>query len=115
MPSTLGDICLRPSDMLYSVNKLLADYRSYCIDKKNASIGRELLAEEAEGVAEILKGLALETGAMLNFQNVYEKTLSEALFKNGYTVSELLIHGEKERLFISMILNSFLYPTCKRL
>ena len=105
MPSSLGDICLRPSDMLYSVNKLLADYRSYCIDKKNASIGRELLAEEAEGVAEILKGLALETGAMLNFQNVYEKALSEALFKNGYTVSELLIHGEKERLFISMILN----------
>lgn len=104
IPNSLGEICSRPSELIYSINKLLADYRSYLLDRKNASIGRELLADEAQGVAEVLRGLALESGALLSFHTDYEKRLSDALFKGGYRVSELLIYGEKERLSISLIL-----------
>ena len=104
MPSYLGDVCARPSDLLYSLNKALAEYRNYCIEKKNASIGRELLAQEADGVAEILKNLALESGTLLSFQSDLERTLSESLFHAGYTVSELLIYGENDNTSISMIL-----------
>ncbi|MBR2870754.1 MAG: SpoIIE family protein phosphatase [Clostridia bacterium] len=104
LPKNLGDTCANPSELLYSLNKLLAGYRNYCLEKKNASIGRELLAEEAQGVAEILRGLALESGTLLTFQSKYEKVLTENLFKAGFIASELLIYGEGERLSVSMIL-----------
>lgn len=104
MPKALGDTCARPSDILYALNKALAEYRSYCLEKQNASIGRELLAQEADGVAEILKNLALESGALLSFQCNLERRLSESLFHAGYSVSELLIYGENDNLSISMIL-----------
>lgn len=104
MPKSLGNVCARPSELLYYVNKLLADYRTYCLDKKNACIGRDLLADEAEGVSEILKSLALESGALLSFQYKQEKLLSENLQKKGYVVNELLIYGESENLTVSMII-----------
>lgn len=104
MPKSISDICSRPSDLLYCINKLLADYRRYCLEKQNASIGRDLLAEEAEGVAEILRGLALETGTQLSFQSDLERTLSQNLFKSGFNVSELLIYGENHNISVSLIL-----------
>ena len=104
LPKELGEVCAKPSEILYSVNKLLASYRNYLLEKKNANVGRELLSQEAGGVAEILSKLALESGTTLNFQSKLEKDLSENLFKSGYKISELLVYGEKENLSISMIL-----------
>ncbi len=97
-------ICVHPNDILFTINKLLADYRSYKIENANLISGRDLIAEEAVGVSEILKGLALETGALLKYQNRLERQLAEELFKNGFNVSELLIYGEEDRLSVSLIL-----------
>lgn len=105
MPKAIGDLCIRPSEILYSLNKLLAEFRSYTLDRKNSGISRELLSEQSEGVAQILSGLALECGTTLSFQTKYENLLSEQLQKSGFIVSELLIYGEKENLSVSMILN----------
>ena len=104
LPRELGDVCAKPSEILYCVNKLLAGYRNYRLERKNANIGRELLSQEAGGVAEILSGLALESSATLSFQSKLEKTISENLFKAGYGVSELLVYGEGDNLSVSMIL-----------
>ena len=104
LPKTLADECLKGSELLYYSNKLLADYRGYCIDKANVITGRELLADEAEGVAEILRGLALDTGATLKFQRKTETLLSENLLKSGFLVSEVLIYGDSDRLSVSLIL-----------
>lgn len=116
MPKHLGQNCARPSDLLYAVNKLLADYRGYCLDKKNSQIGRELLADEAQGVADMLKSLALESGTQLNFQNKTERKLCDALQRKGFVVSELLIYGEIERLSVSMIItmNEFSVPALEK-
>lgn len=104
LPRELGDVCLRPNNILYALNKLLSDYRSYMIENANINTGRNLIASQAQGVAEILRGLALETGATLKYQSRVERLLANNLYKNGFNVTEILIYGEEERLFVSLII-----------
>ena len=104
MPKTLSSNCTRPNNILYGLNKLLADYRAYRLDNENVATGRELVAAEAVGIAEILRSLALETGQTLKYQSRLERKLSDILFKNGFIVTEILVYGENERLSVSMII-----------
>ena len=104
LPKELSDICIRPNDIIFGLNKMLAEYRSYALNVKNLATGRELIAEEASGVAEMLKGLALESGALLKYQSRLERKVSENLLRRGFLVCEVLIYGENERLSLSMII-----------
>lgn len=104
MPNETGAYCIRPNDILYGLNRMLAEYRSYAAEKENADVSRELLASETQGVSEILKELALESGTLLKYQSRLERTLSENLFKNGFIVSELLIYGEGDNISVCLIL-----------
>ena len=100
----LLDFCIHPNDILYAMNKLLAEYRSYKIQNDNLTSGRDLIASQSVGVSEILRGLALETGATLKYQSRLERTIADLLFKNGYLVSELLIYGESHFTNVCLIL-----------
>ncbi len=102
-PKKLGEVCLHPNNVIYATNKLLASYRTYLIDNMNLSNGRDLIAAEAVGVAEILRGLALESGSQLKYQSRAERLLGENLFKNGFTVTEILIYGDEDNLSVGLI------------
>jgi len=103
MPNKLS-LCNHPNNIIYSVNKLLADFRNIKIEKMNTDSLRGLFASQSFGVSEILKSLALETGTILKYQSRLERSLSEVLFQNGFKVSELLIYGEGESITISIII-----------
>lgn len=105
LPKELSYCCIRPNNLLYGLNKLLADYRGEAIDNANVCTGRQLIADEARSVSEILKKLALESGALLKYRSDLERKLSAALLKAGYPAHELLIFGEDSRLCIGMILS----------
>ena len=104
LPKEIAEICIHPNDILFGLNKMLAEYRSYRLNAQNLANGRELIAEEVSGVSEILKGLALESGSLLKYQSRTERSLSDSLFKRGIFASEILIYGENERLTVSMII-----------
>ncbi|MBP5465942.1 MAG: SpoIIE family protein phosphatase [Clostridia bacterium] len=104
LPKELSETCIHPNDILFGLNKMLAEYRSYALNVNNLASGRELIAEEVSGVSEILKGLALESGALLKYQSRLERSLADNLAKNGLFASEILIYGENERLTVSMIM-----------
>ncbi len=104
LPRELGNGCIKPNSILFAVNKLLADYRTYTIDNLNVKTGRDLIAAQAQGVSEILRGVALETGTLLKYQSRLERELGNALFKKGFLVSEILIYGDEERTTVSLIL-----------
>ena len=103
IPKEITELCLHPNNLLFGINKLLADYRAYQLENANLLTGREIIASEAVGVSEILRGLALETGAMLKYHNRLERSLAENLFKNGFHVNEILIFGEEELLTVSLM------------
>lgn len=100
----LSENCIHPNDILYGLNRMLAEYRSYALSAQNLASGRELIAEEVSGVSDILKGLALESGALLKYQSRLERSLSDNMFKCGLFANEILIYGENERITVSMII-----------
>lgn len=104
IPRELSEVCVHPNNLLYGLNKLLSDYRGYILENQNVDVGRTLVARQAQGVSEILRDLALESGQTLKYQSRLERILSDALFKNGFTVSEMLIYGEEEHTVVSVIL-----------
>ncbi len=104
LPNDLSSTCVHPNNILYGLNKLLADYRSRLIENQNLAVGRKLIASEALGIADILQGLALESGQLLKFNNKLEKLLNDKLLKGGFIVSELLLFGEEDKITISLII-----------
>lgn len=103
MNKDMLNTCVHPNNILFFLNKTLADYRRRELEHLNYSKERELLANEAQGVADILKRLALDTGTTLKYHNRLERTLADNLFKKGFLVSEILIYGEEEKISVSMI------------
>ena len=104
LPNDISTTCIHPNNVLYGLNKLLADYRNRLIENENLSVGRKLIASEAFGIAEVLQGLALESGQLLKFNNKLERLLFDKLVKGGFIVSELLLFGEEDRLTVNLII-----------
>lgn len=104
MPKELSSFCIKANNILYGLNKSLADYRARLIENQNLAIGRQLIASEILGIAEVLRGLALDTGSLLKFHNKLEKKLLDNLYKSGFLVTELLLFGDNDSLSVSLII-----------
>ncbi len=104
LPNDIATTCAHPNNILYGLNKLLADYRSRLIENENLAVGRKLIASEALGIADILQGLALDSGQLLKFNNKLERLLLDRLHKGGFIISELLLFGEDDKITISLII-----------
>ncbi len=104
LPKNISTKCLKPSSILFCLNKILSEYKDYINDNSTVSEGRQLIASQSQGVSEILKGIALDTGSLLKYHSRIERALSRSLLKNDIRVSELLIYGEGASLSVSMIL-----------
>ncbi len=57
LPAALTAQCRNPSSVLFSLNKRLAEYRRQAVGDENAAQGRRMFAEQAHGLAEMLKAL----------------------------------------------------------
>ncbi len=104
LPPELTENCLYPNNLLFSLNKLLAEYRQVSLDNQNVDTGRKLIAEQADDVSNILRELALDSGTTLRYHAKLEHALSEKLMQNGINVCELLIYGEKNNFSIGMVI-----------
>lgn len=105
LPADLGNACKNVAGMLFALNKELAEYRGYLAETAAAREGRRLLAEQARGVSEILKEIALEQSEEYAFSDE-ETVLARALQECGMLSSEIFLYGEGAALTVSMTLES---------
>lgn len=103
IPRDLATICNKQSELLYALNHHLRDYKNYMLQVENATNGRILLSNQAKGVSEILRNLALEQSEPLRLYTDKERALSLALLRVGIVCSEVLIYGEEDNLTLSLI------------
>lgn len=101
LPSDLASACRNPSALLFSLNKLLAEYRRHAVDEENAAAGRKLLADQAHAVAEMLKSLALSQSAPVGKHLDAERELRGALAAAGIACEEVFIGGESPDIYIT--------------
>ena len=103
VPVGLSRVCGRQSDLLYALNRKFAEYRKYMMEAENAACGRQLLADQAQGVSEIIKNIALEQSEPLTVGTTKEKALVVALSKAGILASEVLVYGGEENPTVSLV------------
>ncbi len=95
--------CGNAAGLLFACNKLLAGYRNSVRELETARESRKLLAEQAHGVSEILRDIALEQSEEFSFSDG-ENVLSHALSEAGILSSEIFVYGEGTYLTVSMTL-----------
>ena len=75
--------CAHPADVLGRLNALLNEYRRYMTENENARSGRIMLAEQARGVAEVMKSCAVDLSRIYDFGGAAEsvkKALTSLFF-----------------------------------
>ncbi len=105
LPADVSALCGNSAGLLFALNKQLAEYRRCAHELESAREGRRLLAEQARGVSEILRGIALEQSEEYSFSEG-EKAVSAALSASGILSSEIFVYGEGGNLTVSMTLKS---------
>ncbi|MGN0818160.1 MAG: SpoIIE family protein phosphatase [Candidatus Coproplasma sp.] len=94
LPQDVTVYCAHPADVIEQMNKLLSDYRRLTVEAENARNGRRLLANQAKGIAEVLKSAAVEVSRGRSDHSRLEKRIKEALAANGVSCPELRVQGE---------------------
>lgn len=105
LPADLSSLCGNSAGLMFALNKQLAEYRR-CADELDAArAGRKLLAEQAHGVSEILREIALEQSEEYVFSDE-ENALSNALAEAGILSSEIFLYGEGTNFTVTMTVAS---------
>ena len=94
LPSEVTINCSNPADLLNKLNILIAEYRRFMTEAENAKSGRILLADQARGVAEVMKNCAVELSRTSREFVELEKILQNKLSTCGISCPELYIDGE---------------------
>lgn len=101
LPADLTSMCGNCAGLLFVLNKELDDYRRYSTELETAKAGRKLLAEQAHGISEILRDLALEQSEEYSFSQE-EARLSRALSAAGILSTEIFLYGEGDSFTVSL-------------
>ncbi|MDE6557616.1 MAG: SpoIIE family protein phosphatase [Clostridia bacterium] len=89
--------CSDPTSLIDTVNRLLYEYRKTTLEAENAKSGRKLLAGQARGVAEVLKGRAVEFCRESDDYSAVEKKITESLAANGVSCPEIRMRGKENK------------------
>lgn len=102
LPKEIATNCLNTGGLLFAINRQLKDYGKIIEENEIAESGRLLLAEQAHGISEVLKNIALEQSRPLNIYTEKERDVAEELARNGIVSSEILIYGEEDNLTVTL-------------
>lgn len=103
LPADLGAKCRNAAGLLFACNRLLAQYQGTVREEESARESRRILAEQAHGVSEILRDIALEQSEECVFSEG-ENALAGALAQAGILSSEVFVYGEGGSVTVSLTL-----------
>ena len=93
LPSEITSVCLSASEVMKQLNYILAEYRRLVAESENARSGRRLLADQAHGVAEVMKGCAVDLSRTLGEYTDSEEELKKVFASHGISCPEVQIDG----------------------
>ena len=104
LPCDLSAHCINTAGILFALNNRLAEYARVDLELETAREGRKLLAEQAQGISEVLQSIALEQSEEYVFSDG-ERRLAAALAREGLLSFEIFLYGEGERFTVSLTLD----------
>ena len=115
LPSEITVNCSHPADVLNCLNGILAEYRKYVSEIENARSGRKLLAEQAKGVSEVMKGCAVDLCRTHAELNGTADNIKKALAANGVSCPEVYTDGENDDEVSAVILGKINIKVCAKI
>ena len=97
LPAEVTANCTDVAALIDVLNRQLYDFRKMAIEAENAQNGRRLLANQARGVAEVLKARAVELNVGREDCSPLEKEVMQKLGECGISCPEIRIWGGKLR------------------
>ena len=115
LPSEITANCSHPADLLNCLNGILSDYRKYISEIENARSGRKLLAEQAKGVSEVMKGCAVDLCRTRTELNGAAENVKKALAANGVSCPEVYTDGDDDNEVSAVILGKVNIKGCAKI
>lgn len=91
LPSEITSVCISASEVMKQLNYILAEYRRLIADSENARSGRRLLADQAHGVSEVMKGCAVDLSRNIGEHTESEEELKKVFASHGISCPEIQI------------------------
>ncbi len=96
LPPEVTTNCARANELIATLNALLAEYRRFMVEAENARSGRLLLAEQAKGVASVMKNCAVDVTKRTSDDYELENKLIGDLSCRGIVCTELYMRGDED-------------------
>ena len=93
IPSVLTSRCFKVNQLVYKLNELINQYKSYAGLVNSIDASRVLIAEQLYGVSKVMKNLATEMGHNIDFDRGLEKKVIDELTYNNIICSDALIYN----------------------
>lgn len=103
VPSDLTATCNHPTEVITIVNGLLAEYRRCLLDRENAKSGRMLLAGQANGVANVMKSIAVSLCHTDRSLQGWDDVILQECLSRGVDCNE--VHVAREGREITLVLS----------
>ncbi len=98
LPTTLTGRCFKVNQLVYCVNELIAQYKSYATLVGNIDASKVLISEQLYGVSDVLKKLSEETKKTVDFDDGLEKSISDELLYNDIVCSDVIVYHKNENI-----------------
>jgi stage II sporulation protein E len=89
LPIDVTTNCAHPTEAIYYINKLIAEYKRLTLEAENAKCGRHLLANQADGICNVLKDFAANIGMRKNGNFTIQKQIQKLLATKAITCTEI--------------------------
>ena len=98
IPTTLTGRCFKINQLVYIINDLISQYKSYATLVGNIDDSKVLISEQLYGVSDVLHRLADETKKTVDFDDGLEKRISDELLYNDIVASDVIVYHKNENV-----------------
>ncbi len=98
IPTTLTGRCFKINQLVYIINDLISQYKSYATLVGNIDASKVLISEQLYGVSDVLHRLADETKKTVDFDDGLEKRISDELLYNDIVASDVIVYHKNENV-----------------
>ncbi len=103
LPPAVTQNCTRSAEIIRELNALLVEYRRFMAETENMRAGRAMLADQARGVAAVLKNNAVELCRSRRAMGEAEKNIVRTLASYGISCPEVYFNGEENAEICAVI------------
>lgn len=103
IPSSLTSRCFRVNQLVYTINDLIEQYRSYASLVSSIDASKVLISEQLCGVSGVLKQLSYDVGKNVEFNEGLEKEIIDELIYNDIMCCDAIVYHDKNNVTSAVI------------